>query len=225
MFHCPAADVRGAAGGYVVEGCGVTAHFTCFDSDDDWQSLAEPGSTGALIGTIFDGATGRDTCILEHSERVARTLAATPSPVYRREAAAEVTLKTRLLFAGGHLRLVGKPTQHREHVLLFVHTAVRRLAPSPCRAALYHDGVALPIARVERTGDHDARVLIRVDDLADAQRSVRFAGAVCGAEFDLDEASREALGLFHARFREELARGAQRLASGGERAVDAAQPR
>lgn len=222
MFHCQASDVRGGGGRYVVEGCGVTAHFTCFDSDDDRDSWAEPGSTGALIGALLDGATGRDTCLLEHSERITRTAAATPPPVYRREAETGVTLKARLLFAGGHLLLRGKPAEHPEHALLVVHTAVRRLAPDPCQAALYHDGVSIPIAKVERVGEHDARVLIRVDDLADAQRAVRFAGAVCGAEFELDHASREALGAFHARFREELARGAQHLASGGEQTLDAA---
>jgi hypothetical protein len=218
IFQCDDSQVRRESGGYVVEGCGVSAHFTCFDSDDDWESLAEPGSTGALIGGIVDGATGRDTCILEHSEHVARAVEVAP-PVQRKQAQAGVTIETRLMFAGGHLVALGKPAQHPEHALLLVHTALRRLAPSPCQAALYHDGAPVPIERLERTGDHDARLLIRVASLAESHRSVRFAGSVCGAEFDLDDASRQALGLFHARFSEALSRGAQRLASGGEQAV------
>jgi hypothetical protein len=222
MFHCQASDVRGAGGRYVVEGCGVSAHFTCFDSDDDRASWAEPSSTGALIGALLDGASGRDTCILEHSERITRTAAPTPPPVFGRPAESGVTLKARLLFAGGHVLLRAKPAQHPAHALLVVHTAVRRLAPSPCQAALYQDGVSIPIAKVERVGEHDARVLFEVDYLADAERSARFAGGVCGAEFDLDEPSRQTLGVFHARFREALARK-ERLARGGEQALEPAE--
>lgn len=221
MFQCADVDVRSAGGSHVAEGCGVIAHFTCFDSDDDRERLVEPGSTAALIGAIADGATGRDTCILEHSQRLTRPVAVAP-PVHRKQAAAGATLRTRLLYHGGHLLLVGKPAQHPDHALLLVHTAVRRMAPSPCRGALYHDGVSVPIEKVERTGEHDARVLIRVDALADADRSVRFAGAVCGVDFDLDGSSREALGRFHARFLEERTRDEQRVASGGERPAHAA---
>jgi hypothetical protein len=129
-----------------------------------------------------------------------------------------VIVRARVLFAGGHLVALGKPALHPAHALLSVH-ALRTLKTAPCNAELFHDGVPIQLERLERAGDHEARLLIRVEQLADVDRSVRLAGSVCGAEFDLDESGRHALGLFHARFGEERVRAEQKARdSAGESA-------
>jgi len=210
-FSCPSAKVHGTYGGYRVEGCGVTAHYACFRStrdphQDHDHSRNGKAFAGALVEALVGAAFQVEDCVMEHSQRdaVASAGAEVDTPVFATRDASGPVIKTRMLIAGGRLELLGKPVLHPEHVLLSVHSQ-RRLPPS-CSAELFNDGVPVAIERTERATEFEARVLLRVATLREVDRSIRFAGQVCGLEFTLDESARKALGNFEARFAETRAR-------------------
>lgn len=219
IFDCPTAQVSGESGGYRAEGCGVVAHFACIDTDSSSEEpirQAKPGGgrlLGAMLGSMLLDSMEVDTCVLEHSERSTALVSAEPeqaNPVYTvHKVATGPVVRTRILFSGGHLAVLGKPARHPEHVLLFVRSQ-RRLAAAPCVAELFNDGVAVPIEQMERTNDFEARLLLRAESLRHVDRSIRFAGSVCELSFEIVDSGREALGYFEARFSEERARLAAR---------------
>jgi len=226
VFNCDNPKVTGEAGGYRAEGCGVVAHFRCFDTDRDSDSDEDADTLGGAIARTFvEEGLEADTCIMEHSERQPASSAPAASearPVARaREGDGSVSIRARILFRGGHLALLGRPAKFPDHALLSVKS-IRALTASPCAAELFVDGVSIPLEQVERYNDHEARLLIRAEALRDADQAVRVAGAACGAEFELDANGRAALGLFEARFREEHSRLAHST-SGGETAAPTAR--
>jgi hypothetical protein len=217
IFGCPPgpSHVLSTPGGYRVEGCGRVAHFRCFDNDHHVDEAD-------LIGALVHGALDADTCIMEHSE--AYTSASTPKLNARPEVAVqreskEVSMKARVLLAGGHLRLFARPAKYPEHLLLTVHR-IAPLSPEPCAAALFMDGAPIELPEVRRTSDHEVSLVVRAADLREAHRAVRLSGSVCGFDFELDAHGRETVGLFEARLREEIARRQQALTSGAERPRD-----
>ena len=234
VFNCPNPTVRGVGGGYVAEGCGVVAHFSCFDDGDDDDYEAPPGASvgGAILGAVLHGmiagSLDPDTCILEHAERPASV--APPTPAERvsraREPTQGLTVRARVVLKGGQLKGLGRPEAHPEHVLLTVHTT-KRLPSGACQAELFRDGVRLPVEQVRRQGAYDVRLLMRSEQLRNVHHAVRLSGAACGFEFELDEAGRETLGIFYARFAEERARAqaaASVVASSGGESVGDTRP-
>jgi hypothetical protein len=228
VFGCSAERVVSTGGGYRVEGCGVTAHYRCIDVDDDdhhhhrdrKDRYGRPSggevAAGVLVAMMESGMDAGQ-CVLEHSDRSAPKPAAAPAVIAEREKDGARTLRARLAIAGGHITAYGKPAAHPEHALLAVYS-VARLGEGTCRAELFRDGVAVPVERMDRVGYHQVRLLVRLEQLRNVQHALRFAGSVCGREFELDEATRQQLGLFHVRVSEELARieGAKVASSGGE---------
>ncbi len=218
-FGCPGARMQRVADGYRVEGCGRSAEYVCFSEPDPVDSSstadAKPGAilASVLFAAAFAGAGER--CVLAASERTAAPVVARAGPAYVGRVRARdgrELLKTRALFAGGHLRLLAAPREHPEHALLIVNS-VARMQDAPCQSALFHDGVPVPIVQEAREGRYEARLVVPIAALEGAQHGVRFAGSVCGIELDLDVSTRATLGLFAARFAEERARVAQDLAS------------
>lgn len=220
-FGCPIASMQRVADGYHVQGCGRSAQYVCLsEPGESYQGSTKHGVGGIIAGALSAAAfsTHSERCVLASSERYASTAVARemPATVARmRQRDGRELLKTRILFLGGNLRLLASPREHAEHALLIV-TGVVRMQDAPCKSELFHDGVAVSIVQEAREGRYEARLVVPVAALADAQSSARFAGSVCGVEFDLNQASRTTLGLFAARFREERARIAH------ERAADAA---
>jgi hypothetical protein len=212
LFACASPHVAGETGGYLVEGCGVTAHFRCFEGARAYDQRHDGGILGAAFAS--------DTCVLEHSER-----APMPRPEERLERDKTSDGKLRLraggLVQGGQLEAVAVPETDREHVLLCVHRTAR-FNTEPCTADLFRNGDPVPVLQVRRPGDHDLRLAIRADSLRGLHEAQRFAGRVCGFDFELSADGRKALSLFEMRFREELARldreRASAPSSGGEQA-------
>jgi hypothetical protein len=216
-FGCLGARVQRVSDGYHVDGCGRSAEYVCFSEPDSAESSSsdtKPGAmlAGVLITAAFAGYGER--CVLASSERTPPLVArAGPSHVGRvRERDGRELLKTRVLFAGGHLRLLAAPRDHPEHALLIVNS-VARMHDAPCRSELFHDGVPVPIVQEAREGRYEARLVLPIAALAGAQDGVRFAGTVCGIGLDLDAAGRTTLGMFAAHFAEERARIAREVAS------------
>jgi hypothetical protein len=75
-----------------------------------------------------------------------------------------------------------------------------------CSARLFRDGNPLPVLRANSIGDYDLRWIVDVSGFEAAQDAVRVAGDGCGVSFEVDETGRRMLGLFAARFHEELAK-------------------
>jgi hypothetical protein len=211
-YGCLASKVRRTPNGYHVEGCGRSAEYVCLGTPA--HPLGRAGHGSELGAALVEGAlfgTGQ-RCVLASSERDLTTpvvASSAPAGVWRVQARdGHALLKTRVLFAGGHLRALAAPRDHREHVLLLVR-GVARMKDVPCESQLFRDGVPVPIVQQAREGAYEAQLVVPVTALSAAQDAVRFSGSVCGIEFELDPSSRATLGLFAARFREEQARSAE----------------
>jgi hypothetical protein len=222
-FGCAGAKLTRVGDGYHVEGCGRSAEYVCTrDPDPDpWRqptSYRDPKSEA--LGALFMAAlmAGTDEhCRLAYAEPLATTpmpvASSAPAPVRRvRPRNGEIVLKTRVLFAGGHLSARAKPSEYPEHALLIVH-ANARLPAGSCRAEIFHDGVAVPVVDQLRPGAYEVQLLVPVRALEGAERAVRLAGSVCGLSFDLDASSRATVGLFVVQFQEEAARLGARTAA------------
>jgi hypothetical protein len=214
LFSCQAAASYGVAGGYRVEGCGRVAHFRCFDTNSYRYHHYHHQSLGTAVSeALVDGMFSPDTCVLEYtSEEPRRPLREEPAVVASRKTAKGPVVRTRIQLPGGYLALTGKPLAYAEHALIRLHST-DRLPSAPCSARLYHDGVPIPVEKIVRPSAYDVQLVIRVETLRSADRAVRFAGEVCGESFELDQNARTTLGLFEARFREELARSQAPLAA------------
>jgi hypothetical protein len=195
LFACATPKVSGEYGGYLVQGCGVTAHFQCFESARAYDRRHNGGILGAALAT--------DTCVLEHSERAPRPRA--EATVARSsECEGPVRLKARALVRGGNIEATALPGMDREHVVLSVHS-IPRLGDEPCRVDLFRDGSPLDVLQVRRVGDHEVRMAIRAESLRDLDQAQRLAGHACGFEFELGPEGLKTLSLLEVRFREELA--------------------
>jgi hypothetical protein len=194
VFACASPHVLGEPGGYLVEGCGVSAHFRCFESARAYDERQK-----SLLGV----ALATDTCLLEHSERAPR-----PKPesnVARARSGDQLRLRARALVHGGHVEALVLPSQDREHAVLAIHS-IARLDEDPCRVDLFRDGSVLEVLQVRRVGDHEVRMAIRAESLRDLDQAQRLAGRACGFEFELAPEGLKTLSLLEVRFREELAR-------------------
>lgn len=209
-FHCQAERTTWTADGYHVEGCGRRAEYVCFP-DRSYPARQNTSAGGVLaaaaISAMFGGVGGH--CVLAHSEQdqvIARVASSAPVSVGRvRSKGGRTLLKTRVLFSGGSLRAVAAPREHPERVLLVVHS-VARMQDAPCKSELFVDGLPVPVLEQAREGHYDARLVVPVAALAGVHNAVRFAGAVCGSEFELDASGRSTLALFASQFLEERER-------------------
>jgi hypothetical protein len=208
-FGCQASRMQRVSDGYHVEGCGRSAEYVCFPE----YNRARPAETSiggafvsALIGGAIDGNGER--CVFASSERFTApaVVVSQPSTVARISESGRDVLKTRVLYSGGSLRALAAPRTHPEHALLIVHSVMRMQDP-PCRSAIFHDGVPVPVLQQAREGRYDARLVVPISVLKDAAQAVRFSGTICGSEFDLNPSARATLGLFAARFAETRAHG------------------
>ncbi|MFM2417491.1 MAG: hypothetical protein RL385_2214 [Pseudomonadota bacterium] len=214
IFGCPTASVRSAGENYYVAGCGKTALYTCYDTDPGSEEplrQARPGGgrlIGAAIGSAILDGMEVDTCVLsEVLDAPKRTLPrrgehASPD-VYARRG----VVSTTLVLPGATLRLRGRPHIHPDRVLLELH-ATARLPEVACNAALFDDGVALPVLAEERVDAYTLRLLLPRSALVGVKSAVRMAGQACGYGFELQAAERAAVAEFDARFGELLSEGA-----------------
>ncbi|HEY6877357.1 MAG TPA: hypothetical protein VI299_05025 [Polyangiales bacterium] len=134
---------------------------------------------------------------LDHPVPVRQLAPPSASPVYQRPR--DGRLSTRVVFAGGHLQLIGVPQRSRDEVVLaFRPTAV---LDETCDVKLYRDDDRLSTGEQLRYSDHELRVVLRIDDLGTSRR---FAGVACGRRFELDQAGRDTIAGFVERFQEGL---------------------
>jgi hypothetical protein len=116
LFACPSPHVVSEAGGYRAEGCGVTAHFRCFEDARTFGSQ-NPSAADAL----FSMALSSDTCVLEHSARAPRAKGDRAVERFRANDGV-VRLKARAMIRGGHVEAMAIPSRDSEHVILAVHS-------------------------------------------------------------------------------------------------------
>jgi hypothetical protein len=215
-FGCQAAKVTRAGDGYHVEGCGRSAEYVCvrdYDPGYGYTRTDPEDSAAEALGAVAFAAlfAGMDEhCYLASAQRPANpampVASSAPAPVRRvRPRNGEIVLKTRVLFAGGHLSARAKPVEYPQHALLVVHGNAR-LPVGACRAEIFHDGVAVPVVDQLRPSAYEVQLLVPIRALEGVERAVRFAGSVCGLSFDLDVSSRATLGLFAVQFQEEVTR-------------------
>ena len=195
LFACASPHVVGEAGGYLVEGCGVTAHFRCIEDARAYQQRQQ-GILGAALAS--------DTCVLEHSERA--PLVSARERVERNQTSdGQPRLRAKAALRGGHLQAIALPSRDPEYVVLVVNS-IERLHAEPCASDLFRDGSPVRVAQVKRTSEHELRMAIPAASLRELGKAQRFSGRACGFEFELEDEGREALSLLEMRFREELVR-------------------
>jgi hypothetical protein len=208
MFHCSNSHLSREVGGYRVEGCGTVAHFRCIDTSGGHFFSHHDDDVVGAVGALIDLGTRADPCLLEHSERPelrSGSLAGSSTQPAVRRAEDGPRLQSEVLFAGGHLSLLGKPARH-PGVVLLTWNSFGRLAAEPCSIALFIDGTPVAVKQSQRVSDHLLRLLIRAEELRGSASATRIAGSACGQSFELDAHGRETLGSFEARFREEQAK-------------------
>jgi hypothetical protein len=193
-FHCEHGLTAREPGGYVVTGCGIVAHYRCMSHESD---------------KLFDSDLGE--CFLAGSDDESARMPQLPpaEPVSTHEhAKLGVIVRGRAEVAPGvQLMVLGAPLKEPHKVVLELH------APDPvtqgnCSMRLYRDGSPLPVLQASSIARYDLRIIIDVAGLNTAQTSLRIAGDGCGVVFEFGEEGRRMLGLFAARFQEELAKAA-----------------
>jgi hypothetical protein len=192
-FGCNNARTVREFGGYRVEGCGRVAHYRCFDPTERTQW---PGR--------YSGTIRGNTCLMEYVSEPPKLQRAEPQTIVSHDRAGDDVLHAHVSLHGGQLALNAIPSRDPEHVILTVRTT--QPAAEACEAHIFQDGAVVPILQVERVGTHAAKVATNISALHGVGQSLRFAGDVCGMSFELDDTARRALGVFEARFQEELAR-------------------
>ena len=187
-YQCSSAFTRAEPGGYSVSGCGVVAHYRClsgrhynlFDTDPSECFLADIDELRARPLSPVERVTTHEDArlgVVVHGE-------------------AEVS-------PGGRVTLVGAPLKEPHRVVMELHLR-DRVASGECSAKLYRDGIAVSVLHADSIGNYDLRWIVDVSGLAEAQGAARIAGEGCGVSFELDDAGRHMLGVFAARFQEEL---------------------
>lgn len=206
QFDCPGASVSFSPGGYRVEGCDTTAFYHCteprYSSEDDSRGSDGVVAVGAIIG-LLDLALSSGDCFLEHHTRASPS-SAHPEPSVDSAALNEIPrpdrarVLSRVRVLGGQVELLAMPGKYPDHVLLTVHSD-QRLRYDDCRPWIVRDGQALRFTAQHANKPYEMSLVLRVEQLGDLSRAVRFGGNVCGLRFELGERERKALAGFEQR--------------------------
>ena len=203
LHGCPADVVHRTAGGFVAIGCGVRAHFVCFDTDDD--------DDDSLIGDlVFDPMFERDdVCIQEQVDRGPEHVAPRdPTEVSKtKDGAVRLRASVPLMSEPrGGLYLMAAPTFKDPAVAIRMSLELNEPLADKCSARVWADGVSSPVAYVKRESDATVLLAVTSDQLAQLARASTAALEACGQLAKLDLGALPRIRLFERRFAEARAR-------------------
>lgn len=210
LHGCPAETVTATRGGWVATGCGVRAHFTCFDTDDDYQHDEDTPIAGQVLGAmLFSGLDSDDVCIQEQVDSGSEyAQPRDPTEVWKGEDGA-VRLRADVPLMDtprGQLRLVGVPTWRDPAVAARVTLELGKPLAATCPAKLWIDGVATQVLPSVRNGDSTVTLAIEAQQLAALARAQHASFEICGWVANLDPGARARVRLFAGRFADARAR-------------------
>lgn len=210
LHGCRAESVHATAGGWVASGCGVRAHFTCFDTDDDHHHDEDTPIAGRILGAmLFSGLDSADVCIQEQvASGPEYAQPKDPTEVWKGDDGA-VRLRADVPLMDtprGQLRLVGLPTWRDPAVGARVTLQIENPLPETCPGKLWVDGVATPALPSVRNGDSAVTVALTAEQLAALSRAQRASFDICGWVANLDAGARARVRLFAGRFADARAR-------------------
>jgi hypothetical protein len=210
LHGCPAETVTRTSGGWVATGCGVRAHFTCFDTDDDHHHDEDQPIAGRILESmLFSGLDRDDVCIQEQvggGQEYAQPR--DPTEVWTGDDGA-VRLRADVPLMDtprGQLRLVGLPTWRDPAVAVRVTLELDNPLAETCPATLWIDGVATPVLPSVRNGDRVVTVALEAEQLAALARAQYASFDICGWVANLDAGARARVRLFAGRFADARAR-------------------
>jgi hypothetical protein len=210
LHGCRAESVHATAGGWVATGCGVRAHFTCFDTDDDHHHDEDQPIAGRILeDMLFSGLDSDDVCIQEQVERGPEyAQPKDPTEVWKgKDGAVRLRADVPLMDTPrGQLRIIGLPTWRDPAVAVRVTLQIENPLPEPCPSKLWVDGTATPALPSVRNGDSAVTVALTAEQLAAISRAQHASFDICGWIANLDSGARSRVRLFAGRFADARAR-------------------
>jgi hypothetical protein len=210
LHGCRAETVRAVSGGWVATGCGVRAHFTCFDTDDDHHHDEDTPIAGRILGAmLFSGLDSDDVCIQEQVEGgLEYAQPRDPTEVWTgQDGAVRLRADVPLMDTPrGQVRFVGLPTWRDPAVAARVTLQLENPLAETCSAKLWIDGVATPVLPSVRNGDNIVTVALEAEQLAALARAQHASFDVCGWIAAFDPGARARVRLFAGRFADARAR-------------------
>jgi hypothetical protein len=211
LHGCRAETVTAVAGGgWIATGCGVRAHFNCFDTDDDHHHDEDTPIAGRILGAmLFSGLDSDDVCIQEQVDSGPEyAQPRDPTEVWTGDDGA-VRLRADVPLMDtprGQVRFVGLPTWRDPAVAARVTLQLESPLAATCPAKLWIDGVSSPVLPSVRNGDSTVTVALEAEQLAALARAQHASLDICGWVANLDAGSRARVRLFAGRFADARAR-------------------
>jgi hypothetical protein len=201
LHGCQAETVTETAGGWMAVGCGVRAHFMCFDKDHESNDL--------LMDLLFDDAlVSDDVCIQEQVDRGREHAAPRDPTVVSKGADGTVRLRAHVTLRGeprGDLLLVGAPTWKDSAIGIRMSLELDEPLPEDCRARIWIEGDAIDV-RSLRDSDNSVQMAVPIERLAEVGKADSAALEACGRITALDFGALSRIRLFASRFSETRAR-------------------
>lgn len=195
LHGCAATRVTASAGGgWVATGCGIRAHFVCFDPN------RETTFTGAVLDDLV---VGDDVCIQEQVDaRPERFEVHDPIVVSKaQDGSARLRLRVPLFSAPrGELSLIGAPSWRDPAVALRVALQLDEPLPDSCSARLWIDGAESRVRQRERESATALRLALTSEQLAQLGHANAVALELCGHLVQFDRGARARVRLFAERF-------------------------
>jgi hypothetical protein len=205
LHGCRAEKVVPTASGWIAIGCGVRAHFYCFDTDDEDYDSDEDTILGHLL---FSGNDGDDVCVQEqvdvHKERVQ----VKDPTIVAKGADGTVRLKAfvPLLDAPrGELLFSAAPGWKVPGIGIRMVLELEQPLPETCPAQVWIDGKAEAV-RSQRHGDAAVLIAITSDQLARMGQAKNLSLQACDHVATLHHGGLARVRLFASRFAETRAR-------------------
>jgi len=199
LHGCAADAVYRTAGGFVAVGCGVRAHFVCFDTDDD-----DDDDDSLIAELLIEPMFERDNvCIQEQVERGREhVVPRDPTEVAKgKDGTVRLRASVPLMDAPrGQLSFVGAPTFADPAVAVRMSLELREPLAETCTGRVWVDGAASPIKYVKRENDATVLFAITSEQLAALARAHTAALEACGQVAKLDLGALPRIRLFAGRF-------------------------
>lgn len=209
LHGCPAETVMAVNGGWVATGCGVRAHFMCFDTDDDDHYDEDETIAGHIVSSmLFSGLGDDDVCIQEQVDRVAERMQPPRDPTEvskAKDGSVRLRMHVPLSAPDGLLVVTGAPEWRDPSVAVRMTLEGEEPLAEPCAAQLWIEGAASHLPAL-RNSDSTISMALTADQLAQLAESEHVSFEACGRVVPLDAGARARLRLYASRYADARAR-------------------
>jgi hypothetical protein len=191
------------SGGYVVRGCGVESHFSCFDTG------GYDNNNHGLIAGLMDVAVevSDDVCIHEYSRGEYRsTYQQTPTLSLDTTKSGKEKIEATFLLGEGLLVIAGIPAEFGDQVGCIYKPLTDVALPPRCGVRFWADGNSIAPAKIMHSGgktEPTIQFILRPRDISEMYRSDRVVGSLCELPVQFTANQRELLREFLVRFEQQ----------------------